>query len=92
VVGTTIADTAPVVPGVRFRLASGTTAAVEMVVDLLVLTAGTLRSPGPYGSRITLRWRPLDVAPLAGPQPARGDPGIPAARLGRGGLATRGRR
>jgi len=74
-----IGDTVPVVPGVRQRLGLGGTGVVEVIVDLLLVTAGSMRSPGQFGSRVTLRWRPLDAAPSTGPPPTRGDPGIPPA-------------
>ena len=57
----------------------GGTGVVEVIVDLLLVTAGSMRSPGQFGSRVTLRWRPLDAAPSTGPPPTRGDPGIPPA-------------
>lgn len=79
-----IGDTAPVVLGVPFRLAAGlasgeatTGVAVEVTVEELVLTAGTLRSPGRFGSRLSLRWRDLTLAPDEGPPRPLGDPGIP---------------
>jgi hypothetical protein len=78
--GGTIAGTMAVVPGVPQRLGLGSAAAVEVVVDRLVLTAGSLRSPGSYGSRITLRWRDLRTAPDAGPPPATGDPALAQLR------------
>ena len=70
-------DTVPVVPAVPVRLAVGATAAVEVTVDRLVLTAGSLRSPGRFGSRLELRWRLIGPAPDAGPPAAVGDPSIP---------------
>jgi hypothetical protein len=73
-----VGDTVPVVTGVPFRLAGPDgPAAVEVVVDELVLTAGTLRSPGRFGSRLSLRWRDLTLARDDGPAPPLGDPGIP---------------
>jgi hypothetical protein len=78
--GGSIADTVAVVPGVRQRLGLGSAAAVEVVVDRLVLTAGSLRSPGSYGSRISLRWRDLRTATDTGPPPATGDPALTQLR------------
>jgi hypothetical protein len=73
-----VGATVPVVPGVPVRLAGPAgPAAVEVVVDELVLTAGTLRSPGRFGSRLSLRWRDLTLARDDGPAPPLGDPGIP---------------
>jgi len=71
-----IGDTVPVLLGVPFRLA-GTDATVEVIVDRLVLTAGTLRSPGRFGSQLSLRWRDLTLASDDGPPRPVGDPGIP---------------
>lgn len=72
-----IADTAAVVAGVPLRLGHGTAGVVEVVVERLRLTAGSLRSPGDYGSRLVLRWRDLRAAPATGPPTATGDPAIP---------------
>lgn len=76
VVNRAIGDTVPVVLGVPFRLAAGT-AVAEVTVDELVIMAGTLRSPGRFGSRLTLRWRDLTLATDDGPPRPTGDPGIP---------------
>lgn len=75
--GATLGDTVRVVAGVRSTLAVGGGAAVEVVVDALTITAGSLRSPGQYGSSITLRWRAIGTAPDDGPPPAPGDPSLP---------------
>lgn len=75
--GGAIGETVPVVAGVPFALRLGATAVVEVTVDLLVLTIGTLRSPGQFGSRLALRWRDLTLAPDTGPPRPTGDPGIP---------------
>jgi hypothetical protein len=73
-----IGATVPLVAGVPFRLAgSPGVAVVEVTVDELVLTAGTLRSPGRFGSRLSLRWRDLTLGPDTGPARPLGDPGIP---------------
>ncbi|WP_410672481.1 hypothetical protein [Amycolatopsis sp. cmx-4-68] len=73
-----IGTTVPVVAGVPVRLAGPPgTAAVEVTVDELVLTAGSLRSPGRFGSRLSLRWRDLALASGDGPAHPVGDPGIP---------------
>jgi hypothetical protein len=72
-----IADTAAVVTGVPLRLGHGTAGVVEVVGERLLLSAGSLRRPGDYGSRIVLRWRDLRAAPATGPPAAAGDPAIP---------------
>jgi hypothetical protein len=76
-VGGEIGDTVAAVTGAPTVLGRGGVAAVELVLERLVVTAGSLRSPGQYGSRVTLRWRDLHTAPDAGPAPATGDPSIP---------------
>jgi hypothetical protein len=75
--GGVIGETVPVVAGVPFALRLGAVAAVEVTVDLLVVTIGTLRSPGQFDSRLALRWRDLGPAPDTGPPRPTGDPGIP---------------
>ncbi|MEV7041725.1 hypothetical protein [Amycolatopsis sp. NPDC051061] len=73
-----IGTTVPVVAGVPVRLAGSTgPAAVEVTVEELVLTAGTLRSPGRFGSRLSLRWRDLALGADDGPPHPLGDPGVP---------------
>jgi hypothetical protein len=76
--GGVIGETAPVVAGVPVALRLGAAAVVEITVDLLVVTIGTLRSPGQFASRLALRWRDLGPAPDTGPPRPVGDPGIPA--------------
>lgn len=75
--GATLGDTVRVVAGVRSTLAVAGGAAVEVVVDDLTITAGSLRSPGQYGSSIALRWHAIGTAPDDGPPPAPGDPSLP---------------
>ncbi|MCR6485058.1 hypothetical protein M8542_19710 [Amycolatopsis sp. OK19-0408] len=78
VVAGAIGTTVPVVAGVPVRLAgSPGTAAVEVIVDELVLTAGTLRSPGRFASRLSLRWTDLTLGRDDGPPHPLGDPGVP---------------
>jgi hypothetical protein len=84
-----IGETVPVVLGVPFRVAGPAgaaappgPAAVEVIVDELVLAAGSLRGPGRFGSRLSLRWRDLTLAPDAGPPPPLGDAGIPGSAGG----------
>jgi hypothetical protein len=76
----TLGDSVPVVAGVATTLTVGGRAAVEVTVDALTVTAGSLRSPGQYGSSITLRWRDVQPASNAGPSLATGDPTIPRPR------------
>jgi hypothetical protein len=71
-----IADTAAVVPHVPLGLSDGPRSVVEVIVDRLVLTAGSLRGPGRFGARITLRWRDLLIASDTGPAPVPGDPAL----------------
>jgi hypothetical protein len=76
----TLGDSVPVVAGVAMTLTVGGRAAVAVTVDALTVTAGSLRSPGQYGSALTLRWRDLKPASDAGPTLATGDPTIPRPR------------
>lgn len=87
--GSVIGETVPVVTGVRAALVVSGRVAVEVVVDALTVTAGSLRSPGKYGSSITLRWRPVGPAPDLGPPPPAGDPSLPRFRVWRESLAAR---
>jgi hypothetical protein len=87
VVDGAIGDTVPVVRGVPFRLAAGP-AVAEVTVDELVITAGTLRSPGRFDSRLSLRWRDLTHATDDGPPRPTGDPGIPLLITTPGSTAT----
>ena len=80
IVGGAIADTGAVMAGVPLRLGAGLAAAVEVAVDRLVVTAGSLRAMGDYGSQITLRWRDLRTAPGTGPPPVTGDPALTQLR------------
>jgi hypothetical protein len=80
VVDERIADTALVVEHLPIQFADGGRAQVEVVVDRLVVTAATLRSPGASGSRLVLRWRDLLVADDSGPAPTSGDPAVDLVR------------
>lgn len=75
--GATLGDTVPVVAGMPWTLQVAGAASVRLVVDRLVLTAGSVRSPGRYGSTITLRWADARTAGNAGPALSTGDPTIP---------------
>jgi hypothetical protein len=77
VAGGRIGDSVPVIAGRQAILASDGVGSVEVVLDRLVVSVGSLRSPGLYGSEIRLRWRPLDVAPPDGPAQVDLDPTIP---------------
>jgi hypothetical protein len=79
-----VADTTAIVPHVPLPLADGARAAVEVIVDRLLLTSGALRGPGRSGSRITLRWRDLLTADDTGPAPTPGDPALEILRGGSG--------
>lgn len=75
--GSTLGETAQACQGLPLWLSAGGRVCVEVVVDSLVLTAGSLRSPGQLGSSITLRWRDVPPADDVGPVLATGDPSIP---------------
>lgn len=75
-----IGDTVPAATGEAAILTVAGRAVVEVIVDALTISAGSLRSPGQYGSSIALRWRDLRPAPNAGPVLATGDPSIPRHR------------
>jgi len=75
-----VGDTVPVTTGEPAVLTMAGRAVVEIVVDSLVATVGSLRSPGQYGSSISLRWRDLHAAPNDGPAQVVLDPTIPRAR------------
>jgi hypothetical protein len=77
----TLGDSVPVVGGVAMTVAVAGLAAFEVTVDALTVTAGSLRSPGQYGSSIALRWRDLHPSSNAGPPLATGDDAIPRPRL-----------
>jgi hypothetical protein len=89
--GATLGDSVPVVAGVAAALTVAGRAVAEVTVDAITLTAGSLRSPGQYGSSLTMHWRDLQPAADAGPPLATGDDSIPRLRLGYG-LITRGDR
>lgn len=89
VVNGAIGDTVPVVAGVPYRLAAGP-AVAEVTVDELVVTAGTLRSPGRFGSRLSLRWRDLTLGVDDGPPRPAGDPGIPRTAVSAPPALSRG--
>ena len=76
IAGGRVADTVAVVPHAPLVLGDGLHSMVEVTVDRLVLTAGSLRGPGRFGARITLRWRDLLTAGNAGPAPVPGDPAL----------------
>ena len=78
-----IADTVPVVARVPMRLSDGGVAQVELVVDRLVLTVGSLRGPGRFDSVIALRWSDLRVSADTGPPATAPDPALEL--LGRSG-------
>jgi hypothetical protein len=72
-----VGDTAAFTPGLPTILTMGGRAVVEIVIDSLTLTVGSLRSPGLYGSSIQLRWRDLRPAGNTGPALSLGDATIP---------------
>jgi hypothetical protein len=75
-----IADTVAVVSHVPLLLGDGPRSVVELIVDRLLLTAGSLRGPGRFGARIVLRWRDLLTAGNTGPAPIAGDPALTMMR------------
>ncbi len=78
--GSVLGDTVALVPGQPVVLTIAGLAVVEVVVDSLILTVGSLRSPGQYSSSIQLRWRDLHPAGNSGPDLTRGDDSIPRRR------------
>lgn len=75
-----IADTVVVIPHRPLWLGDGGAAAVEVIVDTLVVVAGTLRGPGRQQSRLVLRWRSLQAAGDTGPGVVPGDPALDVLR------------
>jgi hypothetical protein len=75
-----VGDTAAFTPGVPTILTMNGRAVVEIVIDSLTLTVGSLRSPGLYGSTMQLRWRALRPAGNSGPTLAQPDSTIPRRR------------
>ena len=75
-----IADTVVVVARVPVRLGDGQRALVELVVDRLVLTVGSMRGPGRFDSRIAFRWTDLTEADATGPAPVAHDPALDLLR------------
>ena len=76
-----VGDTTSFATGSPATLTMNGQAVVEVVVDELTITVGSIRSPGQYGSSISLRWRDLHPAPNSGPPDAVLDPSIPRKRL-----------
>ena len=68
-----------VVMAVRLMYAGAVVSALSLIVGLL--TVGSLRSPGQYGSGIAFRWRDVRPGADAGPWLATGDDSIPRRRL-----------
>lgn len=77
-----LGETVPAVAGVPFRIRMAATAVLELTLQQLMITAGSLRGPGRFGSRIVLLWRDLFPAPDTGPPPSAGDIGIPRLLTG----------
>ena len=73
----TLGDSAPVVLGQPVVIGIGGRVVVEVTVSALTITNGSLRSPGQYGSTVTLTWRDLRPAPDSGLALPFGDPSIP---------------
>lgn len=78
--GATLGDSVPIVVGQPTTLTVSGRAIAEVTIEAITLTAGSLRSPGQYGSSVTLRWRDLHPATNAGPVLTTGDPSIPRRR------------
>jgi hypothetical protein len=78
--GSTLGESVPLVVGVTTTLVVGGLAAVELILDSAVITAGSLRSPGKFGSSIAFRWRDLHPATNAPPPVPTGDSTIPRLR------------
>lgn len=70
-------DSVGVTAGVPLVLTFGGAAAVELTVLSLVITAGSLRSPGQFGSALVVAWRSLGAAPDTGAPAVLGDSSIP---------------
>jgi hypothetical protein len=75
--GERIGETTPVVAGRPIVLGLDGRTLVEIVVDGLIVSVGSLRSPGLYGSVLRLRWRSLEMASAAGPARPVPDDAIP---------------
>lgn len=72
-----LGDSVAVTPGVPLVLTFGGAAAVEVSVTSLIITAGSLRSPGQFGSALVVDWRSLGSAPDTGAPAVPGDSTIP---------------
>jgi hypothetical protein len=75
--GSVVGDTVAFVPGQPAVITIAGFAVVEVVIDSLVLSIGSLRSPGQYGSSVKLHWRDLHPAGNSGPPLTHGDGSIP---------------